>query len=219
MKFAVIIPAYNEEFTIAKVIQDVMSVGVIVIVVNDASTDATSSISKKEGAIVVDHKLNSGYDAALESGFKKAIQLGVDAVITFDADGQHDAAILNEFINNLMSGCVDIVIGERVNPARIAEYIFNIYGRVRFGVNDLLCGLKGYKVSVYKQNGRFDGSKSIGTELILFALRNKLPFNTIKVSINSRNGKPRFGSIFIANFRIIRALFIAIFGDIREKFF
>ena len=104
-KVAIVIPAYNEELTISQVVYSVKGHG-CVIVINDASTDRTKKIAEDAGAIVINHKQNEGYDSALRSGFKKAFDIGVDAVITFDADGQHSSEMLKEYIKYLKNGKV-----------------------------------------------------------------------------------------------------------------
>lgn len=89
----VIIPTYNNEKTLARVIDGVLEFGngKDVIVVNDGSIDSTESILKayKNKVIVLDYKDNVGKGNALKLGFKKAIELGFDYAITIDSDGQH----------------------------------------------------------------------------------------------------------------------------------
>ena len=88
-RVAIVIPAFNEEKTISKVVRAANKFGKS-IVVNDGSKDNTGEIAKRSGAIVFMHKINLGYDAALNTGFKKAAKLKFDYIITLDADGQHD---------------------------------------------------------------------------------------------------------------------------------
>ena len=96
-KVAVVIPAFNEEKTIRSVICEVIAYGVP-IVVNDGSTDDTALIAVEAGAFVVNHNINRGYDAALESGFKEALRQHCKIIVTFDADGQHTASLLETFL-------------------------------------------------------------------------------------------------------------------------
>ena len=200
MKVAIVIPAYNESNTISKVIRDVKQYGTV-IVVDDASTDLTKNIAKNEGVIVVEHKTNLGYDAAIQSGFCKASSLKMNFVITFDADGQHDADVLLKFLDCFNSkDLVDIVIGVRSKPARMSEILFNMYSKFMYGVDDLLCGLKGYRMSsTYNKYGAFDTYNSIGTELTLFCLNNNLVKNTVHVEISNRDDGSRMGSIIRSN--------------------
>jgi glycosyltransferase involved in cell wall biosynthesis len=216
MKIAIVIPAYNESKTIAKVIRDVEYAGTV-IVVDDASTDLTGDIALKAKALVVSHKINSGYDAAIQSGFEKAVELEMDVVITFDADGQHRSTVLAEFVHSFESSDVDLVLGARSKSARFSEFIFNIYGKIRFGTGDLLCGLKGYRLSsTYHRYGAFNTYNSIGTELALFCLRKRLFKTVVSVPIDSRLGKPRLGSVVKSNILIMRSLIFAIWADIRS---
>ena len=215
MNLSIVIPAYNESKTIAKVIRSVKHAGTV-IVIDDASTDLTGNIALKEKALVVNHKINSGYDAAIQSGFEKAIELKMDIVITFDADGQHRSSVLAKFVHSFESSNVDLVLGTRFKSARFSEFIFNIYGKARFGTDDLLCGLKGYRLSsTYHRYGAFNTYNSIGTELALFCLRKRLFKTVVPVPINSRLGKPRLGSVVKSNILIIRSLFFAIWADIK----
>ena len=204
-KVAVIVPAFNEAQSIAGVISELLPHG-IVIAIDDASTDGTYSTALESGAVVVKHPYNQGYDAALNSGFSKAADLGCDYAITFDADGQHDASLIPKFID-LFSHGVDMVIGVRPQPARLGEYLFSLYTRWKFGVRDPLCGMKGYRMSIYQARGWFDSYQSIGTELMLFGLRKQYTYEQIEVPIAARQGSgPRFGNRIKANWRILRAI-------------
>ena len=73
-KVAIIIPAFNEEETITKVVKEATKFGKV-IVIDDGSLDKTGEKAKRSGAILQIHKANLGYDAALNTGFKKAVKL------------------------------------------------------------------------------------------------------------------------------------------------
>ena len=207
-KVAVVIPAFNEEATISNVVHSVKKYG-IVVVVNDASTDKTRQMAESAGAIVINHKDNEGYDGALNSGFVKAEKLNCDAIITFDADGQHDAELVSKFVNKLKSG-YNLVLGVRSKTQRISESVFKLYTKKRYKWNDPLCGMKGYSMDLYKKQGFFDSYNSIGTELSLFGLANNERFCEIPIRIYDRVDKPRFSSLIQSNISIIKALLIAI---------
>jgi glycosyltransferase involved in cell wall biosynthesis len=204
-KVAIVIPAYNEEDTIAEVIESVKEYG-SVIVVNDASNDRTCEISERAGVIVVNHKKNKGYDSALNSGFIKAEKLDFDAVITFDADGQHDSNMLKEYVNNLRNG-IDLVLGVRPKTARVSEWFFMLYTRTRFNWKDPLCGMKGYSMDLYRKQGYFDSYNSIGTELVNFGLLHNFSYVQLPVPISERKDNPRFYSLIRSNWYILKSLF------------
>jgi glycosyltransferase involved in cell wall biosynthesis len=89
---AIVIPAFNERFTIQQVVESVSHLGLEVIVVDDASTDKTAELAAAAGARLVRHSHNQGKANALLSGFQAALERQVACVITLDGDAQHDPA-------------------------------------------------------------------------------------------------------------------------------
>ncbi len=205
---AIVIPALNEAGTIADVVRRVAPHGAV-FVVDDGSSDGTRERAAEAGATVVRHEHNQGYDGALNSGFAAAAAAGARHIITFDADGQHDAGLLPVVAARLHGGD-DLVIGVRSSPARAAEWLFGFYTRLRFGLSDPLCGLKGYSAQLYRELGHFDSYHSIGTELMLHGMRSGKRFTTLAVPIAPRHGAPRFAQRWRANAKIARALWMAV---------
>lgn len=201
---AIIIPAFNEKDTIANVVVAAKRYGTV-IVVNDASTDDTKKVALKAGAILVDHQENLGYDGALNSGFKKASRLNFDVAITFDADGQHDAQLLQDYISLIEQG-FDVVVGVRDKFQRFSEWVFSRVSSWRWKISDPLCGMKAYRMSLYRQLGYFDSYNSIGTELAIYAASRQDKIAQIDIRIKERKDRPRFGSGFRSNIIILRAL-------------
>jgi dolichol-phosphate mannosyltransferase len=110
-----IMPAHNEEKTIARVIKETKKYVDRVIVVNDASTDNTAAVAEKAGAVVIRHEKNKGLGGSLRSGFKEALKISKknnDIIITIDADGQHEPKEIPNFVKKLREG-YDFVLGER----------------------------------------------------------------------------------------------------------
>jgi glycosyltransferase involved in cell wall biosynthesis len=214
---SIVLPAFNEETTIADVVRSISPMGTAV-VVDDYSTDGTAACAEKAGALVVRHSNNKGYDGAIESGFYQAAKIGAEAVFTFDADGQHSVAALKVAIDLLKANeSLDLVIGRRPRSARIGEAIYSIYTRWRFGIEDILCGLKGYRISLYHRHGAFDTNIMIGTELTLASITRGAQWTAFDVPIAPRSGAPRFGSTFRANKKILRAAVLAVWWDISGK--
>lgn len=113
---AVVIPAFNEEATIRNVIEAIPKNTVrLVIVVDDASHDATSRIAKEAGAIVVRHGRNLGVGAAIKRGYSKALTLGSDIVLVVAGDGQHDPKEIPLLIQPILDGEADYVVGDRLS--------------------------------------------------------------------------------------------------------
>ena len=109
----VVIAAYNEASMIARVVSEVRRAGYEVVVVDDGSKDATAQNARTAGAIVVQHPFNLGQGAALQSGIKFALANGAEAIVTFDADGQHAAADISRLIAALAEEHADFVLGSR----------------------------------------------------------------------------------------------------------
>lgn len=129
MKLSIIIPVFNEEKTIERVIRKVASLQFDpdkkeVIVVNDASTDQTAKIllllSKKiKGLHIINHSTNQGKGAAVRSGFKKA---SGDYVVIQDADLEYDPSYLFTLFKPIQQGKTDVVFGTRLKrPPHVHE--------------------------------------------------------------------------------------------------
>jgi glycosyltransferase involved in cell wall biosynthesis len=117
MKWCVIIPTYNNDQTLEKVIQDVLRFTSDVIVVNDGSTDQTQNILQHFPHLkVVSYSINRGKGYALRKGFEKARQEGFEYTITLDSDGQHFASDIQSFIDKTMEYPEAIIVGTRTLP-------------------------------------------------------------------------------------------------------
>jgi glycosyltransferase involved in cell wall biosynthesis len=213
LRIAIVIPALNEEATIAQVVARASAYGKVV-VVDDGSRDRTASLATGAGAQVVHHPRNQGYEAALESGFREAARLGFEAVVTLDADGQHHPELIGRYADLLREG-YELVLGVRAAPPRLAERIFAVYARARYGVRDPLCGMKGYDLELYRSLGHFDDCHSVGTELALLSVSAGRRFIQVDIPISERRmGTPRFGSLLKANWRVLRALGAVVLKDL-----
>ena len=212
-ELAVIIPAYNEQDTIAAVVAAAVR-HADVIVVNDRSQDDTAALAAGAGAHVITNPENVGYERTLEAGFAEARRLDYTAVVTMDADGEHDPAVLSDFYRLLIEEQVPLVLGRRAKPARIGEYIF-VWGiRVWLGIGDILCGCKGYRMEVYDANGGFDHVGTIGTELAAASVIRGYAFRELSIPGEMRADAPRFGGAWRANKLILRG-FMRLIGYLK----
>ena len=108
-----LVPGYNEGPRIAAVVEAALG-HVPVIVVDDGSTDGTADEARKAGATVIEQRPNQGKGAALRTGFRRALEDGADAILTLDADGQHDPAEIPSFLAAWSAEpAPDLVIGRR----------------------------------------------------------------------------------------------------------
>lgn len=113
----VCIPAYEEAESLPAVLSEipteVAGLTTHVLVIDDGSRDGTAAVARAHGAHVVSHPVNSGQGAALQTGYLIAERLGVDAVVTLDADGQHDPSQMSRLIEPIVRDQADFVVGSR----------------------------------------------------------------------------------------------------------
>jgi glycosyltransferase involved in cell wall biosynthesis len=107
-------PACNEEGRIASTISGIRKFGnADIVVVDDGSNDSTASEARASGARVIELPFNLGYGAALQTGFKYALDKGYEFAVQMDADGQHDPASIKALIEPVIADEVDVAIGSR----------------------------------------------------------------------------------------------------------
>jgi glycosyltransferase involved in cell wall biosynthesis len=111
----IVIPAYNEAGRIGAVVHDVRATlpSAAILVIDDGSGDRTPDEAVEAGATVASLPVNSGYGAALQTGYKYAVRNRYDIVGQIDADGQHKAEYLRDLLDALQAGDADVVIGSR----------------------------------------------------------------------------------------------------------
>ena len=110
-----IIPAYNEEAVIKKVIDGLITEypQYDYVVIIDGSTDRTGEICEANAFNVVNLPINLGIGGAVQTGYRYAKKNGYEIAVQIDGDGQHDVSYVNSVIRPLLSGEADVVIGSR----------------------------------------------------------------------------------------------------------
>ncbi len=117
-KIAVVIPAYRVERDIQSVLQGIPAYVTTIIVVDDASPDASADLvaaaaKRDKRILLIRHEQNQGVGGAMVTGFSKAMELGVEIVIKLDGDGQMDPTHIPALITPLIEGDADYVKGNR----------------------------------------------------------------------------------------------------------
>jgi glycosyltransferase involved in cell wall biosynthesis len=171
-----VIPAHNEERSIAKVVLRTRQKVDRVIVVDDGSTDATAEISQALGATVIRHRENLGYGAAMKTAFKAAREINATTMVMLDADGQHDPKEIPLLLKKIQEG-FDIVIGSRlIGKAKIPRYrrygisILNFaMRRAYINVTDSQSGYRAYSKKAFDQIRPIEDGMSAGAEILLEA--------------------------------------------------
>jgi glycosyltransferase involved in cell wall biosynthesis len=159
---AVVIPAYNEEPTVAEVVDEIpaQSAGLAaeVIVVVDGAKDATATQAASAGALVCDVQVNRGQGAALRLGYWLARARGAQVIATIDADGQYEPLELGRVIEPILAGEADFVSGsrrlgaelttDRVRHAGVLVFATLISVLVRHRITDPACGIRAMRAEV-----------------------------------------------------------------------
>lgn len=107
-----VIPAFNEAVHVGNVVRQVLNY-LPALVIDDGSKDRTAQAAQEAGAVVLTHNSNQGKGQALKRGFDYAETHGYTAVITLDADGQHDPLEIPAFIQTFAQNQSDLIIGAR----------------------------------------------------------------------------------------------------------
>lgn len=146
MKNLVIIPAYNEEASILKTVNDIRENAPLFdyIIINDCSNDSTLEVCRKNHLNVISLPVNLGIGGAVQTGYMYALSKGYDTAIQFDGDGQHSARYLERMLDEMQTQDADMVIGSRFienegfqssKIRRIGIRFFEFYIRLLTGKN------------------------------------------------------------------------------------
>ena len=194
MKIAIGLPAFNEEKNIGKIIAQLLDKSYSVIVCNDGSSDSTGIIAEKMGAIIINHKKNLGYGAAIGSIFKKAKDEKFDILVTFDSDGQHRISDIEKMIEPIQNKTADIVIGSRFTEdgkADMPKYrkigikvITNLVNsQTGKKITDSQSGFRSYSSEVLSQMNLSEKGMGVSTEILIKANKQKLKIIEIPITI------------------------------------
>jgi glycosyltransferase involved in cell wall biosynthesis len=159
---AIVIPAYNEEPTVAEVIAEIPSsaagLPLEVIVVVDGARDNTALEAASAGALVCDVPVNRGQGAALRLGYWLARARGAQIICTIDADGQYEPGEIAAVVQPLLDGRADFVSGSRRLGTELTTDATRHLGVIVFGailtvltrhrITDPACGLRAMRAEV-----------------------------------------------------------------------
>jgi len=150
MKIFIVVPFYNEEKRLKRMLDGIKGSKLEVVLVDDGSRDLSLAIAQKSGFDVIKHKVNLGKGAAMKTGTHAAFLKGADAVIFMDADGQHSLSDIPKFVKRLESEKYHIIFGtrkfdrntplERSLGNKVGSFLVNLLFGIK--VTDLLCGFR-----------------------------------------------------------------------------
>jgi len=193
MKITIGIPAYNEEKNIAKIIIKLKKITDSIIVCDDGSSDMTSEIAKNLGVIVISHKKNMGYGAAIRTIFEKSAEIGSDILVTFDADGQHRIEDVSRVLHPLENSEADIVIGSRFlgkqsNVPNYRKLGIKVITQVtnsslKTKLTDSQSGFRAYSKQVLSKISLSEIGMGISTEILIKASSEGLRITEVPITI------------------------------------
>ncbi|QIR16215.1 glycosyltransferase family 2 protein [Shewanella aestuarii] len=192
MKQAIVVPAYNESKTVAKILRSLQNLnGFDIIVVDDGSTDGTAEeVRKFANVILLSLATNLGAWKAMQTGIRYCYINGYERVITFDADGQHLPDAIEPMIEyQNIQGC-DVVIGSCTQRGSIARHIAWRLFRVLSGIKvfDITSGLRVYNRAAISVLSTREATmleyQDVGVLLMLKSFG--LKFSELQVTMNPR---------------------------------
>lgn len=196
MKILVIIPAYNEEENISRVVDNLIEnyPRFDYVVVNDGSRDDTARICRSKGYNLIDLPVNLGLAGGFQAGLKYAYLNGYDAAIQFDADGQHLPQYIQPMIDEMETKGVDIVIGSRfvtekkpVSLRMFGSYLIAFAMKLTTGkkLTDPTSGMRLFNKKMIKEFA-LDANYTPEPDTISYLMKNGATVSEIQVQMAER---------------------------------
>jgi glycosyltransferase involved in cell wall biosynthesis len=216
MKTVIGIPAYNEGKNIASILLRLKNISEHIIVCDDGSSDLTSEIAEKLGAIVVTHTKNLGYGAAIKTIFLKAQEINADALVTFDADGQHRIEDIDKILVPIKNNKADIVIGSRFlnDEQKISKYrkigiktiteLTNITSGTK--ITDSQSGFRGYNRKTLENIKLTESGMGVSTEILIKAKKSNFKIIEVPIIVSYEGETSTHNSIIHGSSVIISTL-------------
>ncbi len=209
MKVLIIVPVYNESKNISEVIKELKkeTPSYDILVVNDASTDNTFDILKKENVKTINNTFNMGYSHSVILGIKYAYEKEYDYAILFDGDTQHIASYIPDLLDKCIKTKSDLVIGSRYLNSGYKQYFFRLVGTKLFSaliklfchkkITDPLSGMQCLSKRVIEYYSNLDYSPEyIDANIIIELLLKGYKIEEVPVKMRQRvNGKSMHSGI------------------------
>ncbi len=201
-----VIPLFNEEATLAQVLDEVRAAApsADVLVVDDGSTDASPGIVRRYPDVaVITHEVNLGYGQSLIDGFAYAMARGYDAVVTIDCDAQHEPSQIPQFLAaledaDIASGSryLDPALGGDPAPPDREQLNGEITARLRaitgYPITDAFCGFKAYHVEALRRLVLTEASYGMPLQVWVQAAHHRLRIKELATPRIYKNPERRF---------------------------
>jgi glycosyltransferase involved in cell wall biosynthesis len=208
----VVIPALDAAATIVEVVRPLVAAGWRVLVVDDGSRDETGALAAAEGVRVLRHVVNLGQGAALQTGIDHAVAAGAEAIVTFDADGQHDPEDVRVLVAALEPG-IDVALGSRFKgqaigmPAarrlllRGAIHVSNALSGLK--LSDTHCGLRAIRATAAPCLRLTQDRMAHASEVLERIRSHHIPFVEVPVKVSYPEQARRSGQHGLNSLRIL----------------
>ena len=202
----ILIPSFNELNNLKKFIKEIHK-RYKVLIIDDCSSDNTSTWLKKNKINFIKNKKNIGYEQSLIKGLRILSKVKkVEKIITMDADGQHKIKHIKKFINVSNNKNPDLIIGSRKKKNRFIESIISKIFQMKYSLEDPLSGFKLYKKEKLKKM-KFDNFKKFFlVDLVLEFIKKKHKVISINIETNKRFDNPKVGDLMDTNFKMLSIL-------------
>lgn len=228
MKVLIIIPAYNEEKNIERVIDRLQRISpqYDYVIINDGSTDRTRQICRERGYHTLNLPENHGLTKVIQIGMRYALSKGYDAALQFDADGQHLSEYIDDMVACMEEKNCDIVIGSRYCNTKIPMHMRSIGGklisaaiRLTTGkyLSDPTSGMRLYRKNLIR---RFANENGYSPEpaTIAYLIRMGADVQEVHVKMEERlSGKSYLTPVNAVKYMIRELSAILIFQWFRER--
>jgi hypothetical protein len=216
----ILIPALNEaqnlETLLPRLPQSIRGAEVGVLVVDDGSSDSTSDVAKRHGAIVARNVTNRGQGAASRVGYLVLKRCATQIVVTMDADNQHDPEEIITLVNPILAGEADLVIGSRVlgtadAPSRVRSLGILVFSTIvshlsGLRISDCSSGFKAFRTSKMELLD-FREDQFQASEVILEAAKKGLIIAEVPIHITHRtHGESRKGPNYTYGFFFFKTM-------------
>jgi glycosyltransferase involved in cell wall biosynthesis len=194
----ILIPAYNAEKTILAVVRECLQHGLPVAVVDDGSSDGTAAMVAGLPVALLRHGQNLGKGAALKTGFAWAIASGFDAVVTIDADGQHDVSAIPKLVASAQNGQWAILIASRHTQFEQMAGLRKIWNRIGvwciwkrtgFEITDSQSGFRYYSRVVLKDVSLESNGYALEMEILLKAWKLGFTVGSLPIAARVADGR------------------------------
>ncbi|WP_053354028.1 glycosyltransferase family 2 protein [Leucobacter musarum] len=189
----VVIPLFNEATVIGGVVSELIPVFPNVVCIDDGSRDGSADVARAAGARIVTHPINLGQGAALQTGFRYALERGARYIVTFDADGQHRVVDASAMLQVSRDEDMAIVFGsrfldDRTNPGilkkivlKTAVWVTNVTTRTR--LTDAHNGLRVIRADAASRIKLRQDRMAHGTEIVVQLGKTGLPYTEFPVEV------------------------------------